>query len=198
MVPCAPTAAQRVFGGGHAGFVEEHIGAGQARGTEFQPVRRSDGGAQLLEGEEMGVEAPPADYIAARRRQRHLAAAREQRSGQQDRGADPRAKFRVEISGADFLGMNRKSIALAPFRRSTNRADQFDQGLGVADPRHVPKRYRMLGQQRGGDDRQCRILVARRLDHAGKPVAAFNYVLDGYQSEVLNPSVVLLLSRKTR
>jgi hypothetical protein len=74
-------------------------------------VRRRDGGAQLLEGEEMRVEATAADDVAAGRRQRHLAAAGEQRPGQQDRGADPRAEFGIEIGGADFLGVDRQRIA---------------------------------------------------------------------------------------
>jgi hypothetical protein len=65
-------------------------------------VRRGDGGAQLLEGQEMRVEAAPADDVAAGRRQR-LAAAGQQRARQQDRGADSRAEFGIEIGGADFL-----------------------------------------------------------------------------------------------
>ena len=73
---------QRVFGGGDAGLVEEHVRAPQLGRAELQPVRRRDGGAQLLEGEEMRVEATAADDIAAGRRQRHLAAAGQQRPGQ--------------------------------------------------------------------------------------------------------------------
>ena len=82
---------QGVLGGGDAGLVEEDVGAPQLARAEFQPVRGRDGGAQLLEGQKMRVETPPADDVAAGRRQRHLAAAGQQRPGQQDRGADPRA-----------------------------------------------------------------------------------------------------------
>ena len=127
----------------------------------------------------MRVEAPPADDVAAGRRQRHLAAAGEQRPGQQDRGADPRAEFGIEIGGADVLGVDRERVARLPFGRGADRADQFDQRLGVADARHVLQRDRMLGEQRGGDDRQRRVLVAGRLDRAREPVAAFNDVLNG-------------------
>jgi len=95
VVPWAATADQRVFGGGDAGLVEEHVRAPQFRRAELQPVRRGDGGAQLLEGEEMRVEAAAADDIAAGRRQRHLAAAGQQRAGEQDRGADPRAELGI-------------------------------------------------------------------------------------------------------
>ena len=170
---------QRVFGGGDAGLVEEHVRAPQLGRAELQPVRRGDGGAQLLEGEEMRVETTAADDIAAGRRQRHLAATGQQRPGQQDRGTDPRAEFGIEIGGADFLGVDSKRIACFPFGRSADRADQFDQRLGVADARHVFQRDRMLGEQGGRDDRQRGILVAGRLDRSREPVAAFNDVLNG-------------------
>ena len=107
---------QRVFGGGDAGLVEEHVGALQLGRAELQPMRRGDGGAQLLEGEEMRVETTAADDVAAGRRQRHLAAARQQRPGQQDGGADPRAEFGIEIGGADFLGVDSERIALLSIR----------------------------------------------------------------------------------
>ena len=92
---------QRVFGGGHAGLVEKNVGADEARGAEFQPVGCDHGGAELFERQEMGVEPAPADDVAAGRRQHHLAAAGQQRPGQQDRGADPRAQHRIEIGGAN-------------------------------------------------------------------------------------------------
>src|SRR3954468_9328069 len=185
---------QRVFGGGDAGLVEEYVRAPQFGGAEFQPVRRRDGGAQLLEGEEMRVEATAADDVAAGRRQRHLAAASEQRPGQEERGADPRAEFGIEIGGADFLGVNIKRIARAPLGGSADRADQFDQRLGIADAWYVLQRDRMLGEQSGGDDRQRRILVAGRLDRSREPVAAFNDVLNGRHGCVLPHTSTVALS----
>src|SRR6266850_2292759 len=185
---------QRVFGGGDARFIEEYVGALQLGRAEFQPVRRGDGGAQLLEGKEMRVEASPADDIAAGRRQRHLAAAGQQRPGQQDRGADPRAEFGIEIGGANFLGVDRQRVACLPLGGSTDRADQFDQRFGIADARYVFQRDRMLGEQGGGDDRQRGILVAGRLDRSREPVAAFNDVLNGRHWRVLPHTSTLALS----
>ena len=126
----------------------------------------------------MGVEATPPDHVAAGWRQRDLAAAGQQRPGQQDRGADPRAQNRIEVGGANGFGMDRQRIARAPFGRRADRADQLHQRLGVANARHVLKRHRMLGQQRRGDDRQRGVLVAGRLDRAGKPVSPLDHVLD--------------------
>ena len=157
-------------------------------------MRGGDGGAQLLEGEEMRVQTPPADDVAAGRRQRHLAAAGEQRPGQQDRGADPRAELGIEIGGADFLGVDCQRIACFPFGGSADRADQFDQRFGVADARHVFQRDRMLGEQSGGDDRQRGILVAGRLDRPREPVAALNDVLNGRHGRVLPHTSTLALS----
>ena len=195
MVPWAPTAATSAFS------VAVTLGSSRKtsapfswRGAEFQPVGRGDGGAQLLEGQKMRVETAPADDVAAGRRQRHLAAAGQQRPGQQDRGADPRAQLRIEIGGADFLGVDRQRVALVPFGRGADRADQFDQRLGVADARHVFQRDRMLGEQGGGDDRQRGVLVAGRLDRARKPVAAFNDVLNGRHGRSMPHTSTLALS----
>ena len=82
---------QRILGGGYAGFVEENIRALETDGAEFQPVGGGDGSAELFERQKMGVEPAATDDVAAGRRQLDLAAARQQRSRQQDRGADPRA-----------------------------------------------------------------------------------------------------------
>src|SRR6476469_4412721 len=57
------------------------------------------------------VAGTAADDIAAGGRQRHLAATGQQRPGQQDRGADPRTEFGIEIGGADFLGVDRQLVA---------------------------------------------------------------------------------------
>ena len=138
---------------------------------------RGDGGAELFEGQKMGVEAAPPDHVAAGRRQRDLAAAGQQRPRQQDRGADPRAQFGVEIGGANLLGVDRKRVAALPLRRGADRPDQLDQRFGIANARDVLQRHRVLGQQRRGDDRQRRVLVAGGLDGARQPVTAFNDVL---------------------
>ena len=169
---------QRVFGRGNAGLVEKDVGALQPRGAEFQPVRCRDGGAQLFEGQKMRIEAAPADDVATGRRQRHLAAPGEQWPRQQDRGADPRAKLGIEIGRTNFFCMDLQRIALLPFGRCADRADQFDQRLGIANAGHVLQRDRMVGEECCCDDRQRGILVARRLDRARKPMAAFNDVLN--------------------
>ena len=62
----------------------------------------------------MGIDAPAADDIAPRRRQRHLAATRHHRPGQQDGGADARAQNGVEIGGANFGRLDFQRIRAGP------------------------------------------------------------------------------------
>ena len=108
---------QGVLGRRHARLVEKDIGALELAGAEFEAVGGDDLRAELLEGEKMGVEPAPSDDIAAGRRQGDLAAAREQRPGQQDRGTDAGAELRVELGGAHLLGVDHERIALTPIGR---------------------------------------------------------------------------------
>jgi hypothetical protein len=74
-----------VLGGGHGRLVHEEAGAGQ-------PVRRAQGevaldldlGAERGEGVQVRVDAASTDDVTARGRHEDLAAAGEQRSGQED------------------------------------------------------------------------------------------------------------------
>ena len=79
---------ERVLGGRHARLVEEDVGAPQLVGTELEPVGGRHRCAELLEGEEVRVDATAPDDVAAGRRQHDMAAAGQQRARQQDRGAD--------------------------------------------------------------------------------------------------------------
>ena len=106
---------QRILGRGDAGLIEKDVRALQARAAQFQSRRCRNRGAELLEGEEMRIEPAPADHVAARRRQHHLTAACQQWSRKQDRRADPRTEFRIEIGGANAFGMNGERIGLQPF-----------------------------------------------------------------------------------
>ena len=116
--PAATTAAISAFS------VAVTLGSSRKTSAPFRAVacssRRSvplTFGAQLLERQDMGVDAPAADHVAAGRRQHHLAAAGEQRPGQQDRGADARAKHGIEVGGPDVLGVDLERIPFAPGRR---------------------------------------------------------------------------------
>ena len=123
-------------------------------------------GAEPLEREEVRVEAAAADHVAARRRQLDLAAAREQRRGEQDRRANARAQRRVERRRAHRLRVNAQRVAGRPLGLRARGPHELDQRLEVADARHVLERDGLVGEQRGRDDRQGGVLVAARPDGA--------------------------------
>ena len=79
---------QGVLRAGDRGLVEEDIGADELVGDEAEGPIDLDAGPQLLEGEDVRVDAPPADDIPSRRRQLDLAEAREQGAGEKDGGPD--------------------------------------------------------------------------------------------------------------
>ena len=83
-----------------------------------------EGRAELLEREEVRVDAAAADDVAARRRQLDLAAAREQRRGEEDRRADLPAELRIELRGPNDLRVDVERVARRPLgvRRRADRS----------------------------------------------------------------------------
>ena len=69
-----------LLGRGHAHLVEEQVGAAQPVGAQHVLGRRDlDRGAEPAQRHEVRVEPAPADHVAARARQGHVAAARQER-----------------------------------------------------------------------------------------------------------------------
>ena len=83
---------------GDAGLVEEHFGAAEPAARKSQAIRVADPdlGAELLEREQVRVDAPPADAIAAGLRKRHLAEPGQQRRREQEGPADAARQRGVE------------------------------------------------------------------------------------------------------
>ena len=117
---CGNRRDQRILRRRDARLVEEDVGALELRRAELQPIGRRNGRAKLFEGQKMRVEPPASDHIAARRWQRHLAAAGEQRAGQKDGGANPGAEHGIKVGCANVLGVDREPVATAPFGRGTD------------------------------------------------------------------------------
>src|SRR5215218_7548823 len=106
VVPWAPTAATSAFS------VAVTLGSSRKTSAPLNLVARNSSRCVAVT---VAPNCSKARKCVSRRRQRHLAATGQQRPGQQDRGADPRTEFGVEIGGADFLGVNRQRVALFPF-----------------------------------------------------------------------------------
>ena len=156
------------------------------RRRDLDPALALDQGAHVAEGVEVRVEAPPADEVAARRRHPRLAEARQQRAGEQERGADPRGQLLVDLGVRDGVGLEAKLVVAAPVGLHAEPLEQGDLGLGVADPRHVGEHELLVGEQAGGDDRQRRVLVPGGDDLARERAAALDDELlhrcgDGHQ-----------------
>ena len=95
--PSASTAAMTAFSvAHHRRLVEEEALADEPVGADVVGAVQLDLDAELLERVDVRVEPPAADHVAARRRHRHPAEARQQRAGEQERGADLAAELRVE------------------------------------------------------------------------------------------------------
>ena len=74
-----------VFSGGNRGLVQKNIFADQLVRGQLEHAVYLDPGAQGTKGQKMGVQAPPADHIAAGGRQQHFAGSGQQGPGKQNR-----------------------------------------------------------------------------------------------------------------
>jgi uncharacterized protein YoxC len=167
---------ERILGGRDARLIEKDIGAAKAARAEGVLLAQLDENTELLEGQEVRVDAPATDDVAARRRKRNGAASREQRAGEKDRGTDPRAELRVQRARLYDFCLYQKRIARGPFGGDAQRANQLDERLDVANVRDVLEYDLLIGEERGRDDGQRSVLVAGRMDRAGKRVSTFDDV----------------------
>jgi hypothetical protein len=167
---------QGVLGAHHRGLVHEDRAGAEAVGgsAELDPAVAVDAGAEILEGVEVGVEAPAADEIPARRRHPRLAEAGEQRAGEQERGADLLREILVDRDIGDRGGAEADAVIGHPGDLHPEPLEQGKLRLGVANARHPVQEQLLLGQQTGGEDRQRRVLVAGDGHLAGERHAAFD------------------------
>src|SRR6185437_12202351 len=167
---------ERILGGGDARLIEKNVGT--AKAARAQRVVRPElhAGAELLEREEVRVDPPATDDIPSRRRQRDGAAACEQRTSEEDRRANARAELRVERARLYDLRLDHERVARGPFGGDAERAYQLDERLDVANVRDVLEGDLLIGEKRGGDDRQRGVLVAGRMNRAGERVSTFDDV----------------------
>ena len=165
---------QRVLGAGDAGLVEKDVGAGEGLGLELVAVAHRDGGAELLEREEMGVHAAPADHVTTRRRQRDRAEPGEHRPREQDGRADLGAESRVERLGTHRVGVHLHRVRRRPLGRGAEVLEHREHRFDVANAGDVVQLDDAVGEQGGGEDRERRVLVAGRTHGAAQRTTAAN------------------------
>ena len=179
VVPDAATAAISAFS------VPVTLGSSRNTSAPRRPGRRQveavvelERGTEALEREKVRVDATPADHVAARRRQRDLAAAREQRAGQQDRRANLLAQRRDRASPT---ARSSRGCAACSARSSSRRrpVDAISStSVSMSRMRGTFSRMTgMLGEQRRADDRQRGVLVAGRANGSGELLSSLDDVL---------------------
>jgi hypothetical protein len=137
------------------------VGACQSAGRiELEAAVDVDPHAELDERVDVRVESPPPDHVAARRRQHGTAEAREQRAGEQERGADALGEQRVQLDLAHVGGLHAHFVRPRPVDLDSEVGDQLDHGLDVPDARDVGKPDGLPGEERRGEDRQRTVLVS--------------------------------------
>ncbi len=152
---------QRVLGPGDARLVEEDVPASERLGLELVSIADGDRRAQLFQGEEVGIDAAAADDVAAGRRQRNFAEAREQWPGEQNGGSNPRAELGIERLETGAASIEPHRVGTGPLDGRAEIRQQREHGLDVADAGHVFQRNGAVGEQRRSEDRERGVLVPR-------------------------------------
>src|SRR5882672_2456098 len=156
---------QRVLGPRDARLVEKDVGAGELP-LELVGVADSDGGAEPFERQEVRIDAPAADDVAARRRQRDASEARQHRPGKQDRGADLLAQGRIEGPRLGATRVYFDRVLPVPLDRRADVLQQGEQGFDVANAWHVVDAARAVGEESGRENGKGRVFVAGGPDRA--------------------------------
>ena len=165
---------QQVLGAGDGRHVEHEPRALEAPGGADVAVLQVDRRAHRLQALHVLVDRPQPDRAAAGQRHARLAAAREQRSEREDRRAHRLHELVRRQRPADAAGLEPDGAGRAHVERHAHLREQRFHRAHVVQHRHVGQRQRLLGQERGAEDRQRRVLGARRADLAFEAVAAFD------------------------
>jgi len=81
----------------------------------------------------VSVESSAADHISARWRKGHLAAPRQQGRGEKNRRPDLRAEGGIQVGRTQILGVDIECVLADPLHRRSDRANQLDERLDVAN-----------------------------------------------------------------
>jgi len=101
-----------VLRGGHGGLVEQYIGAAQPFGGHQQPAVVADVGAQLRQRQQVGINAPATDLVAARPGQLHAPSAGQHRAHQHQRPANVAEQVGVGTGLANGIRAERHRVGV--------------------------------------------------------------------------------------
>ena len=140
----------------------------------YSCARDLDLRAERLQRQQVRVDAAAADGVAARLGHGDAAAARQERTGQQDRGADLLRELDVGRAADLALRLDADDVR---FEMLDARAEPFhdlQHDPHVLNVRQVAQHDRLVRQQTRRQDRQRRVLVSAGTDRAFESAATFD------------------------
>ena len=120
---------------------------------------------------EMGVQSAAADHIAPRRRQGHPPQPGRHWPGEQDRGPNLPAQFRIQFTAAQSLGTKRDRM-VAKLDLHAEPGEKLEHGADILNEGNVLQGHRLVGQHTGSEHRQDGIFVAARDIDPAQPLPA--------------------------
>src|SRR6266404_4397397 len=124
-----------------------------------------------LEGQKVRVDATTADGVTTRLGDVGRPAARQEGTGQKDRGADLLRERRVGIAGDVALGLDTHDVRLDAVDTRSDAFHDLQHDPDVLDVRQVPQEHGLVGEQTSRKDGQGGVLVAAGADRPFKSPA---------------------------
>ena len=162
-----------VGGTGHRSLVEQHVTSLQVFARNGKKVRAGieiEFGPELLKTDEMRVQPPTSDFVAARLRDVTDSVARQQRPDNHHRTAQPGRPVAVvvalQVIEIDLLRLERVRALAEPVDDHPHLFEQFDQLQHVDDGGNVMDNDLLRRQQRGAQYLQRLVLGPLRTDLA--------------------------------
>ncbi len=156
-----------LFGARDRRLIEEEFGTFQpARALQHERVAGEQLGAEAGQGEQVGVDPPPADAIAAGAWHGGPSGAGEQRRGEQEGAPDLRGQVAVEGAATESVRPNRDGVGIVALNSRAQLLRDGQHRPDIEDVGHVLQHDLVGGQEGCRDRRQGLVLVARRGDAA--------------------------------
>ena len=158
----------------HAGLVQQDVGAAQRPAPQAEIAVLLQPRAESLQAEHVRIDAPAADLIAAGVADARLALAGEQRTHEDQATAHALEQRGVRRGRGDPARAQRHRVGIVAVDLHAEPLHQRQHGADVGDVGKVVETNRLVGEQRGGDQRKGGVLVAARRDRAPERHAAFD------------------------
>ena len=120
------------------------------------------------------IEAAAPDHIAAGRRHRRTAEAREERAGQQERRTHHAAEALVGRRLRRAPGIDAHLVRTRPRRVRPEVGQEVEHRVDVPDARHVREQHRPVDEDARGENRERAVLVSGGANGAAQAACTFD------------------------